>query len=150
MEQETQDTTKKEGKPLGKKIGLPLIVWGTANAVAGIFFFLVPMDILKGILIQALFWGAIDAIIGLAAYLGKKETPLEKVMKSLKVNGVLDIGYMVIGVVLMAVTPVLDLPQGDITANYVIGSGIGIIIQGAFLLLADIHHIHMVKEMMNA
>ena len=143
-----EDNKSKQGnEPVGKKIGLPLIIWGIINIGVGIFFLLDINDILKGILLQALFWGAIDGLIGLGAYFGKKKDPLEKILKVLKVNSVLDVGYMVIGIVLILISPILDLPVGDITQDYVIGSGIGVIIQGAFLLIADVHHVVMINKM---
>ncbi len=130
---------KSENVNLNKRIGLPLLVWGGINMAAGIFTLFSSSDLIRGVLLQSFFWGLIDGILGLATFLRKKEFDLEKIKKILLVNVYLDVGYMVVGILLI-------LFGGN---AFLMGNGLGVIIQGAFLFIVDlIHHRHIEKTLM--
>lgn len=126
-----------------------MLWWGGGNVAAGLLTWVVPWDVVAGMLLQALLWGAIDAALGLVALRGKKDLPVAKVKKTFLVNAVLDVGYVFAGVAVMlaAITGVLALPGGASMA-FGIGTGTGIAIQGAFLLVVDVvHHRHLGRMM---
>jgi hypothetical protein len=127
--------TSKNGN-VNKQIGRPLLIWGAISMIAGLFFFLSTSELINGILFQAFLWGLIDGIIGLIAYLRKKEFNLEKIKKILLVNVYLDILYVVIGILLV-------LLGGN---AFLIGNGYGIIIQGLFLFIIDLIHHRNIKQ----
>jgi len=130
---------KSENINLNKRIGLPLLVWGAINMLAGIFTLFSPSDLIRGVLLQAFFWGLIDGILGLGTFLRKKSFDLEKIKKILLVNVYLDVGYVVVGILLI-------LFGGNV---FLMGNGLGLIIQGAFLFIVDlIHHRHIRKNLM--
>ena len=123
---------------LKKRIALPLLIWGIINITAGIFYLFPSTELIQGILIQALFWGLIDGIIGLFAYFSKKEFILKKIKKIFLINIYLDVLYVIIGFLLILLT----------NNGILIGSGYGVVIQGAFLLIVDLyHHAHIKKKL---
>ena len=126
--------TQSENGNLNKRIGIPLIIWGLISIIAGIFYLVSPSEVIKGVLLQAFFWGLIDGIIGLIPLLIKKVFVLEKIKKIFLVNVYLDIIYIIIGAFLI------------ILGNnaFLMGNGIGVSIQGLFLFIVDlIHHNHI-------
>lgn len=123
-----------------KRIGIPLMVWGGINVIISGFYFFSPPELIKGILLQAFLWGLIDALVGLFAYLWKKEFDLKKIKKILLVNVYLDIIYVIIGVLLIILS----------NSTFLIGNGYGVAIQGAFLFIVDlIHHVHLKNVIKN-
>ncbi|TFG10359.1 MAG: hypothetical protein EU535_08325 [Promethearchaeota archaeon] len=129
---------KSENRNLSKRIGLPLLVWAVINIIAGIFSLFISSELIKGVLLQAFFWGLIDGILGLVALLQKKAFSLEKVKKIFLVNVYLDIGYIIIGVLLILLT----------VNSFLIGNGYGVSIQGLFLFIVDIIHYRHVKKIL--
>jgi hypothetical protein len=128
---------KYEKENIKKIIGIPLLIWGGINMLAGIFSLFSPSELMKGVLFQAFFWGLIDAILGLVAILFTKDFDLEKIKKIFLINTYLDIGYIVIGILLILFF---------INNEFLVGNGIGVIIQGAFLFLIDLLHYVNIKR----
>jgi hypothetical protein len=127
---------KSETKDLKKRIGLPLLVWGGINMIAGIFYLFSTSELIKGLLLQAFFWGLIDGILGLITYFRKKEFVLEKIKKIFLINVYLDIVYISIGIILILLAK----------DAFLRGNGIGLNIQGGFLFIIDLlHYIHIKK-----
>lgn len=118
-----------ESKKLARRLGMALIAWSLVSIIIGIVLFLVPISMVQGIGLQALLWGVIDTLIAVVGVLRNREMPADKAARFLRINVFLDIGYMVIGVLLI-VFLWLDL--------FILGNGIGIIIQGAFLFMLDL------------
>ena len=119
-----------ESARLTRRLGLALIAWSLTSVVIGIVLFLVPVGLLQGIGLQAVLWGIIDLLIAVVGVLRNKEMSADKAARFLRINVFLDIGYMVVGVFLMAFLW-LD--------PFILGNGIGIIIQGAFLFVLDLY-----------
>jgi hypothetical protein len=115
---------------LKKRIGIPLLIWGAVSMVAGVFYFISNIDLIKGVLLQAFFWGLIDFILGLVPFFGKIKFDLEKIKKIFLINTYLDILYIAVGILLM-------LLSGN---SFIIGNGLGVIIQGSFLFIVDLLH----------
>ncbi len=115
---------------LARWLGMALIAWSIASIFIGIVLFFIPISILQGIGLQAVLWGVIDALIAVAGVLRNKELPSDKVARFLQINVFLDIGYMVVGVLLIV------LLWMD---SFILGNGIGVIIQGAFLFVLDLY-----------
>jgi hypothetical protein len=115
---------------LRKKVGTPLIIWGLINTLLGTFYFFLSSEIIKGVIIQSFFWGIIDLFIGLYAFFNKKEQNLGKIVKIFLINTFLDIGYIIAGITLVLFS----------FREVLVGSGYGVIIQGAFLFIADLIH----------
>ncbi|MFW5695150.1 MAG: DUF6992 family protein, partial [Alkalispirochaeta sp.] len=124
-------------------IGRHLFVWSGISLVAGIVGILLPWPLVQGIALQALIWGAVDAIIALAGLHGARARseryPDEereiaetlRLRKTLTVNGYLDLVYLAVGAVVIALFPRDMFP---------LGNGIGVAIQALFLLIFDFGH----------
>lgn len=115
---------------LTRRLGFSLIIWSLANIVVGAILLLVPIGVLQGIGLQALLWGIIDAIIAMFGVFRAKEQTATKAARFLRINVYLDIIYQVIGVLL-----IVFLWQDA----FLLGNGIGIIVQGAFLFVLDLY-----------
>ncbi|MFX1577294.1 MAG: DUF6992 family protein [Promethearchaeota archaeon] len=118
-----------ESKKLARWLSVALIAWSFASIIIGIVLLLVPISVIQGIGLQALLWGFIDVLIAVIGVLRNKEMPGDKVARFLRINVFLDIGYMVVGILLM-VFLWMD--------PFILGNGLGIIIQGAFLFMLDL------------
>ena len=125
-----------ESNRLARRLGMALIAWSIASIIVGIVLFLVPISVLQGIGLQAVLWGIIDVIIAVAGVLRNKEMSAEKAARFLRINVFLDIGYMVVGVVLILLF---------LVDPFLLGNGIGIIIQGAFLFVLDLYFFRKFK-----
>jgi hypothetical protein len=119
-----------ESNRLARRLGTALVAWSLASIIVGIVLLFVPVSVLQGIGLQAVLWGIIDAIIAMAGVLRNKEMSADKAARFLLINVFLDIVYMVVGVILILIFWV-DL--------FILGNGIGIIIQGAFLFGLDLY-----------
>jgi len=127
-----------ENGNLNRRIGLPLVIWGVINMIAGIFYLFISSELIKGVLLQAFFWGLIDGILGFVALLRKKAFKLKKIKKIFLINVYLDVVYIIIGILLILFG----------NSAFLIGNGYGVSIQGLFLFVVDvIHHAH-VKELL--
>ncbi len=127
-----------------------LMYWGAFSILAGIAFLLKGMDFWRGFGIQALAWGLVDAIIagfGLRGSLPKLFTPVDldaadreakKLRRILWVNTWLDVVYIAVGTAVY-------LTRGQSDAFFA-GTGIGIIVQGGFLLVFDLWHYRHTPE----
>ena len=127
-----------ESNRLARRLGMALIAWSIASIIVGIVLFLVPISVLQGIGLQAVLWGIIDVIIAVAGVLRNKEMSAEKAARFLRINVFLDIGYMVVGVVLILLF---------LVDPFLLGNGIGIIIQGAFLFVLDLYFFRKFKAL---
>ncbi len=114
---------------LARQLGRALIAWSIASIIVGVILLLVPVSLLQGVGLQALLWGIIDIIIALVGIFRQKEQSADKVARFLRINVFLDIGYMLVGVLLVVFLWV---------DQFMLGNGIGIIIQGAFLFILDL------------
>jgi hypothetical protein len=123
---------------LNKRIAIPLIIWGAINVLVSAFLLICTSELIKGILLQSFFWGLIDLIIGLFPLFRKKAFVLGKIKKIFLINTYLDVVYMIIGLSLILIN----------INEFLIGNGIGVIIQGAFLFVVDLVHHEHVKNLM--
>ena len=127
-----------------RSISLRLLAWGLLSMVVGAAFWLSTESYRQGFGLQAALWGLIDiliALFGLRGLEGKLNQPFdpdlaakdsERLRKLLWINAGLDILYMAGGLA-MATT------LGG-TDAFALGSGRGIIVQGAFLFVFDLLH----------
>lgn len=127
------DKSKKED--FKKRFGLPLVLWGVINMILGILFLIPTSDLIKGVLLQSFFWGLIDGLLGLGIYLFKKEFNLKKIKKVFLINVYLDVGYIAIGLLLIFLS----------RNAFLMGNGLGVIIQGIFLLGIDLIHYRYIR-----
>jgi hypothetical protein len=123
---------------LTRGLGTRLLVWSLGSFVIGIFLFFSTTPLLQGIGLQAMLWGVIDGFIGAFAFLGKKEQPAENIARILGINVGLDVIYQLIGLSVL-----LFLWQDA----YMMGNGIGVIIQGAFLFVLDLFYYTRFKQL---
>jgi len=123
---------------LARLLGRALIAWSLASIILGVILLLLPVSLLQGIGLQALLWGIIDIIIALVGIFRQKEQSAFKVTRFLRINVFLDIGYMLVGV-LLGVFLWID--------SFILGNGIGIIIQGAFLFGLDLYFYQKFKAL---
>ncbi len=117
-----------ETQKLVRQLGRTLIVWSIVSIIAGVIFFVVPVSLLQGIGLQALLWGIIDILIAVVGIFRQKEQSAAKAARFLRINVFLDIVYMLVGVILIVFLWV---------DSFILGNGIGIILQGAFLFILD-------------
>ncbi len=129
------------------RLGQQLLRWGGFSAAIGIFLTILPgQRFLNGLGSQTALWGLIDAVI---AWLGirsahrkitapdahlpvKQHKAREALHRTLWINTILDVGYVMGGLVLAN-----SIGRRD---SFWRGSGLGIIIQGGFLLIFDALH----------
>ena len=130
--------SKSENGNLKKRIGIPLVIWGLINIIAGIFYLFSSSELVKGVMLQAFFWGLIDGILGVFVLLRKRAFVLTKIKKIFLINLYLDVFYVIIGALLIMFG----------NNAFLMGNGIGISIQGFFLFLIDlIHHTNIKKSL---
>ena len=115
---------------LAHRLGFSLIIWSIASIVVGAILFLLAIPVLQGIGLQALLWGIIDVVIAVFGVFRSKEQTAVKAARFLRINVYLDILYQVVGVLL-----IVFLWQDA----FLLGNGIGVIIQGAFLFMLDLY-----------
>ena len=115
---------------LARRLGFSLIIWSLASIVVGAILLLIAIPVLQGIGLQALLWGIIDMIIAVFGVFRAKDQTATKAARFLRINVYLDIVYQVVGVLL-----IVFLWQDA----FLLGNGIGIIIQGAFLFVLDLY-----------
>lgn len=125
---------------LQQRLSRQLLVWSALSVVVGTPL-LLSAPFWRGVGLQGLVWGAIDAAIagfGLWSLRWKRARPdadapavLAKETRTLRrlllVNAGLDVLYIVGGTVVLT----------QFTTAFARGNGVGIIVQGAFLLLFD-------------
>ncbi len=116
-----------------------LLTWSIASIAIGAVLNLgSPNAIIEGIGLQAVIWGVIDAVIGLSILFRQKEQSVEKIAKTVAASIRLDIIFQVAGLIVVLVF--LQNP-------YYMGNGIGVIIQGFFLLLLDSNYMKSLKNL---
>ncbi|MHA3962126.1 MAG: DUF6992 family protein [Candidatus Thorarchaeota archaeon SMTZ1-45] len=117
---------------LTQGLGRRLLTWSILNVIiGGLFFFISPFSFLKGIGLQGILWGLIDAVIALFTLFKQNTQLIEKISKVLRINIVLDIGYQLVGITLL-----VFFWQDAFLA----GNGLGVIIQGLFLFFLDLYY----------
>ncbi len=124
-----------------------LLVWAIGNIVGGIWLQQHRNKVLRGVGMQSISWGAINALIalvgdGIASIRRSRlsnpysyevtQRESRNLFRALWINGVLDVFY-IIGGILLIVT------RGK-TSRLMRGNGWGIIIQGGFLFAFDWLH----------
>ena len=123
---------------LKEGVGKRLIPWGILSIIIGlILYFGLPNTILSGIGLQALIWGSIDVIIALSIIYKQKEQSVTKIAKTVSGSIKVDILVQIIGLVIIVVF---------FQNPFYMGNGIGVIIQGFFLLVLDSTYL---KELRN-
>lgn len=128
---------------LQQRISRQLLLWSAVSIVGGLLLLPAP-PFWRGVGVQALVWGAIDAAIALFGLLSLRrkqrrsdanapETLAREtrgLRRLLLVNAGLDVLYVVGGIVVLM----------RFTTEFARGNGVGIIVQGAFLLLFDLFY----------
>ncbi len=124
-------------------IGRTLLWWSGFSVVAGIAGILTPWPLVQGIALQALIWGAVDAVIAAVGLHGARRRsdryPDEereisetiRLRKTLTINGFLDLVYLAAGIAVVV---------GFHGQPFPVGNGIGVVIQALFLLGFDFGH----------
>ena len=130
---------------LEQRIGRQLFAWGVVNVAIGTLLLLSDDLFLRGLGLQAVVWGSINASI---AAFGQSRLPSklhrllrregrnaarserQSLRKLLLFNAALDLFYIVAGLLLVALLP----------GPFAAGNGWGVVLQGATLLLFDSVH----------
>ena len=114
---------------LAQGVGKRLMTWSIASIIIGmVMYFGSQGAILGGIGLMAIIWGIIDAAIAAFILFKQKEQSVAKITRTVSINIYLDIIYQVVGLIVIVLY---------IQNLYFVGIGIGVIIQGFFLLLLD-------------
>ncbi len=122
-----------------QRIGKLLITWSIANVIVGIvLIFSLPGTIYGGIGLQAFIWGLIDSFIAYYIIVKQKEESAEKIANTVYRSIGMDIIYQVVGLII-----IVFLFQDP----YMVGNGIGVIIQGFFLLLLDLYYYRSLRRL---
>lgn len=124
-----------------------LLAWASLNVLGGVWLQQQRSKVGRGIAMQSIGWGAINAAIAIGGRIASSvrqnnqphphaqesiQREHKNLSRALWINGFLDILYMVGGGILIA-----RKGREDKLAR---GNGIGIVIQGLFLFLFDILH----------
>ncbi|MFW9918964.1 MAG: DUF6992 family protein [Candidatus Thorarchaeota archaeon] len=126
---------------LRQRIGKILLTWSIANIMVGAILFLgLPGSILGGVGLQAIIWGLIDAFIERYVIAKQKEESVEKIASTVRRSIGMDIVFQVVGI-LVILSFLQDL--------YMVGNGMGVIIQGFFLLLLDSYYYNALRKLKN-
>ena len=114
---------------LSRAVGKRLLAWSIASVTIGTIIYLSsPGTIFSGIGLQAIIWGSIDAAIAAFILFKQKQQSVEKITKTVSINIYLDCIYQIVGLVI-----IVFYYQNP----FFMGNGIGVIIQGFFLLILD-------------
>ena len=114
---------------LKQSVGKRVVIWGIISALIGVvLLFSYQLTLLGGIGVQAIIWGIIDVIIGSSIMFKQKEQSIGKIAGTVAKSIRFDIFVQIIGFAVIVIY--LHDP-------YMIGNGIGVVIQGFFLLVLD-------------
>lgn len=127
-----------------QRVARGLLLWALASIVVGLGLLLSEEATLRAIGVQFVVWGAIDALIAGVGVRdrrrriarGEAQDPelrraFERHLRRLlRLNAGLDVGYLAIGAGLVLLW---TTPEG-------LGHGVGVLVQGGFLLLFDAWH----------
>lgn len=125
------------------RLGVRLLGWSVPSMLIGGGLLFTGLPLLHGIGVQALIWGAIDAALAVSgivgAVRGSRAYPDEtgtirktmRLRRILRINTYLDVLYVAIGIAL----PLLFGADA-----FLLGNGIGVVIQGLFLFVFDLVH----------
>jgi hypothetical protein len=91
-----------------------------------------------GIGVQAIIWGLIDVILANYILFKQKEESVKKITKTVSRSIGLDIVFMIVGLIVV-VSLFQDL--------YMVGNGLGVMIQGFFLFVVDSYYYSSLKKM---
>ena len=117
---------------LKQGVGKRVVTWGAISILIGIVLLLsFQLTLLGGIGVQAIIWGIIDAVIGASIMFKQKEQSIEKIAKTVSKSINFDIIVQIVGVIVILLC--LQDP-------YMMGNGIGVVIQGFFLLVLDLSY----------
>jgi uncharacterized membrane protein YedE/YeeE len=122
----------------GRTVSRRLLAWSVLSMVGGALLWRRAAPFWRGLGVQALGWGAIDALIAASGLRpGPQPAPepvraARNLRRLLWFNAALDVGYMAGGVWLAR-------SKGRADANWR-GQGWGIVVQGAFLFVFDVVH----------
>ncbi len=123
---------------LSRGLGKTLLVWSLGSFIVGLILFFTTFPIVQGIGLQAMLWAVIDGIVASYTLFKQKDEPADKLARILKINTGLDVIYQVVGVLLVIL--VWQNP-------FIVGNGVGVIIQGAFLFFLDLHYYRRFKPL---
>ena len=114
---------------LSQGVGKRLLVWSIVSITVGTIMYLdSPGTILGGIGLQATIWGSIDAAIAAFILFKQKHHSFDKITRTVSINIYLDCIYLIVGLVIIVFY---------FQNPFFVGNGIGVIIQGFFLLILD-------------
>ena len=123
---------------LKHRVGKRLLTWSIISIIIGLaLYFGSPNSILGGIGLQTLIWGVIDAVIALSIVYKQKEQSIEKIAKTVSTSIRFDIIFVIVGIIV-----ILAFFQNP----FFMGNGIGVIIQGFFLLLLDTSYLKLLRN----
>lgn len=130
-----------------KKLALRLLVWGVPSVLIGMAMTLISDGSahpgLRGFGLEALVWGGIDALIAVYVLLHcwtvgrlqpdevREVRETIRIRRLLVINARLDVVYIVAGIAITA---------AFLENRFIFGNGIGVIVQGLFLLFFDRIH----------
>jgi hypothetical protein len=123
---------------LSRGLGKTLLVWSLGSFILGLILFFTTFPIAQGIGLQAMLWAVIDGIVASYTLFRQKDEPVSKLARILKINTGLDIVYQVVGVLLIVFTW---------QNQFILGNGLGVIIQGAFLFVLDFYYYRQFKSL---
>ena len=121
-----------------RAVSLRLLAWSMLSMVGGALLWRRGAPFWRGFGVQALGWGAIDALLAASGLRpGRQPSPeparaARSLRRLLWFNAALDVGYMAGGLWLAR-------SKGRTDANWR-GQGMGIVVQGGFLFVFDIFH----------
>ncbi len=131
------------------KISTRLLKWSVGSIAVGVVLVLTSPPLIEGIGLQWIIWGAVDAVISLSGLRRAQRisiaTPDEdhmiadalRLRRLLVVNAKLDVLYILVGVGICVVFR---------TDPFLLGNGVGILVQSFFLLAFDLTSARMLPR----
>ena len=124
---------------LKQGVGKRLMPWGILSVIIGvILYFGSSGTLLGGVGLQAVIWGSIDIVIAISIIYRQKEQSVSKIAKTVSGSIKVDILVQIIGIII-----IIFFFQNP----FFVGNGIGVIIQGFFLLLLDTTYLKQLRNL---
>ncbi len=131
-------------KNVEQEISLNLFIWGLCSSLNGIILLFFDNSFITAIGFQFIIWGLIDCLIAIFPLIIRKIRNqsyiqnLPKLRKILGINSILDLLYVLVGIFLFL--GIFDINKGH---------GIGVIVQGGFLLIFDFYYYLVIVKLIN-
>ena len=133
-----------------RRLARTLLLFSVPSIIVGVLLAALGEEFWFGFGLQAALWGAIDVVLVAA---GRRKTlrraeregvgpALRRLRRTLRLNGFMDVGYIVAGLLLCGLW--------GVRSRVVLGHGVGVVVQGGFLLVFDFYFSAVVSRRLSS